>query len=86
MGYRGKLGGQDSDFFMNGLVFVHDKQILAFNGTEAALNFNPRRPQILFGNCNLHAFSQIFKLLIQLIGFHFLLALQALKIAAYVLL
>jgi hypothetical protein len=40
----------------------------------------------LFGNRNLHAFSQVFKLLIQLIGFHFLSALQGLKIAAYVLL
>jgi hypothetical protein len=26
----------------------------------------------LFGNRDLHAFSQVFKLLIQLIGFHFL--------------
>ena len=86
MGYRGKLGGQDPYFFMNRLVFVHDKQILAFNGTQAALNFNPRSLQILFGNCDLHAFRQIFKLLIELIGFHLFQALQALKIAACVLL
>jgi hypothetical protein len=71
---------------MNGLMFVHDKHILAFNQTETAFDFYSSRLQVLLGNRDLHAFSQIHELLIQLIGFHFLSSRQALKIAAYVLL
>ena len=86
MGYLGQLGGQYPDFFMNGLMFVHDKHVLAFNQTETTFDFYSCRLQVLLGNRDLHAFSQIFKLLIQLIGFHFVQGRQALKIAAYVLL
>ena len=72
MGCLGQLGGQYADFFMNGLMFVHDKEILALDGTETTFDFNPRRLQVLLGNRDLRALSQIFKLVIQLIGFHFL--------------
>ena len=86
MGYAGQLAGQNFNFFMHRLVFVHDKQFLAFNGAKAASDLNSRNLEVLFGNGNLHSFRQVLELLIQLIGFHDINALHHLKITACVLL
>lgn len=84
--YVRQLCGQNSDLFMDGLMLVHHKQILTLDLAEPAFNLNTGSFQVLFGNRYLQAVGQIYKFLIQLIGLHFLRTLQALKIAADVLL
>jgi hypothetical protein len=79
MRYQGQLSGQNFDFLAQRLVFIHDKQFLSFYGAKAASDLDPRNLQILFGNRNLHPFRQVFELLIQLIGFHVIKALQPLE-------
>jgi hypothetical protein len=79
MGCLGQMSGQNFDFFMQRLVFIHDKQFLAFYGAKAASDLDSRNLEILLGDRNLHPFRQVFELLIQLIGFHVIKALQPLE-------
>ena len=79
MGYQGQLSGQNFNFIVHRLMFVHYKQFLALNGAKAASDLDPRNFQILFGNRNLHPLCQVYELLIQLIGFHDIKALQPLE-------
>ena len=67
-------------------MFVHDKQFLAFHGAQTTSDLDPRNLEVLFGNRNLHPLRQVYELLIQLVGFHNIKALQPLKIAVGVLL
>ena len=70
MRHQGQFGSQKLNFFMHGFVFVHDKQFPALNGAKAASDFDSGNLEVLFGNGNLHAFRQVYELLIQLIRFH----------------
>lgn len=79
MGYHGQLSSKNFNFFLQRLVFVHDKQFLTLHNAKAASDLEPRNLEVLFGNANLHSFRQVFELLIQLIRFHNIKALQALE-------
>ena len=67
-----QLCGQNAYFFMDRFMLVHDKQILTLHCAQSAFNLDTGRPQVLLGNGNLHAISQIDQFLIYLIGFHFI--------------
>ena len=70
MRQHGQLSGQNLNFFMYRLLFVHNKQFLALNGAKTTSDLNPRNLEILLGNRYLHSLGQVYELLIQLVGFH----------------
>ena len=86
MGHIGKLSGQDFDLFVNRLVFVHNKHVLAFHGAQAAFYLYAGCSQILVGNGHRQFFSQILEFLIYLFRFQFKLVFcLTLKISLIVL-
>jgi len=70
MGKFCQLGRQDVNFFVDGFVFIHDKQIPALDLAQTTLYLYAGSSKILFRDGDLKLFRQIFKRLVNLFGFH----------------